>query len=579
MASHQLAIAKASFSAGLLRPDPTSLSREDIAHFHSLLNSTVNQCSPINVQKCKQWILEYIVQSTARFTALGKYLTALANSFAETPRTDSASKHEPSIKRKRLHLLYLVNDLLYHARFRVNDASVCSKVQPVLVNLLGSAASFQSCPKHQRKISDLLELWEEKEYYSKDYFGKLREAVKNAAEFGEVAPGDNAAAAGVDQSSTKLSKSAPFVMPAMHGDSTTPWFDLPAGNLMPHIVPNSTRPINPDMIKPMQFIAGPANEELVQAVKALLDDVQTIYGTEDVEKDEKASWDIDELGQPIILDEITGDVLEGEGYYGWSRTFCEKMKRRKKGLDKPGRQDRRDRSMSRSRSRSRSSSRGRKRPRSDSESSREGYRSTRRRRSRSYSSSRSPTPEMRRNGSSRPRSRSRSYSRSPQRSSSPRKSELYQRNPPLPPSAPANLPPRPPPPASQPPPLPPPPFQQYQQPYNPNFPPPPPPPYGQNQWPPPPPPMTFNQQQNFNPQNPWPVPPPPPPGNPPMGYQNQGGFQGQNNFPPAGPGGWQQQQQHGDGRGYNNQQYNNNWNNNNSGGYRGRGGYRGGRGW
>jgi hypothetical protein len=50
MASHQLAIAKASFSAGLLRPDPTSVSREDIAHFHSLLNSAVIQCTPRNVQ-------------------------------------------------------------------------------------------------------------------------------------------------------------------------------------------------------------------------------------------------------------------------------------------------------------------------------------------------------------------------------------------------------------------------------------------------------------------------------------------------------------------------------------------------
>ena len=50
MASHQLAIAKATFSAGLLRPDPTSLSRDEIANFHSLLNSVVVQCSPINVQ-------------------------------------------------------------------------------------------------------------------------------------------------------------------------------------------------------------------------------------------------------------------------------------------------------------------------------------------------------------------------------------------------------------------------------------------------------------------------------------------------------------------------------------------------
>jgi hypothetical protein len=50
MASHQFAIAKASFSAGLLRPDPTSLTREEIEHFHSLLDSAVVQCTRANVQ-------------------------------------------------------------------------------------------------------------------------------------------------------------------------------------------------------------------------------------------------------------------------------------------------------------------------------------------------------------------------------------------------------------------------------------------------------------------------------------------------------------------------------------------------
>lgn len=50
MASHQLAIAKASLSAGLLKPDPTSLHREEIAHFHSLLERALTQCTAANVQ-------------------------------------------------------------------------------------------------------------------------------------------------------------------------------------------------------------------------------------------------------------------------------------------------------------------------------------------------------------------------------------------------------------------------------------------------------------------------------------------------------------------------------------------------
>jgi len=50
MASHQIAIAKASFSASLLRPDPTSVPRDDIAAFHSALDRALSRCSSANIQ-------------------------------------------------------------------------------------------------------------------------------------------------------------------------------------------------------------------------------------------------------------------------------------------------------------------------------------------------------------------------------------------------------------------------------------------------------------------------------------------------------------------------------------------------
>ncbi len=495
-------------------------------------------------------------------------MTALTASFTPSgPNLDSASKREPSVKRKRLHLLYLVNDILYHGRYRVNDASICGKVQPILVSLVGSAASFTGYPKHHGKIQDLLNLWEEKDYYSRDYIDKLREAVKHAAEAGINNEGRSTAAHNGDQdTAVKVSRSVPYVMPAIHGDPSTPWFDLPAGNLMPHIIPNSTRPINPDMIKPLQFVAGPADENLVLAVKGLLDDVRRIYG--EMDEDDKVSWDMDELGQPIIIDEITGDILDGEGYYGWSRSFCEKMKRRRKGPDRPDRDENRGRASG-SESNSRSSSRSRKRRRwspSDDGSSPDDYRRSRARRD--YSSSRSRTPDIQRrpsNGNSRSRSRHRSYSRSP-RPSSPSKPDQHVRDA-RPPGAsyPEILP-------TQPPMLPnaPVPFHGY----NAQFPPPPPPfpppsTMDFNGWPPPPPPPppVHNLSNSFNPSNPAQIWPPPPP--PPLHFQQQAG-----GYPPTGPGGWQPPMQHGNGRGYSG------WNNAPTGpqGRNGRGNYRG-RGW
>ena len=50
MASHSLAISKASFSAGLMRPDPVSIARDEIAHLHTLLESVFEQCSRMNIQ-------------------------------------------------------------------------------------------------------------------------------------------------------------------------------------------------------------------------------------------------------------------------------------------------------------------------------------------------------------------------------------------------------------------------------------------------------------------------------------------------------------------------------------------------
>lgn len=157
----------------------------------------------------------------------------------------------------------------------------------------------------------------------------------------------------------------------MHGDPTTPWYDLPAGNWLTVLEPNSTRPMNPAMIKPLVLAAGPADKNLADAVKRLLDDVERIYSKE-ASFDEPA-LDVSPMGEAIKVDEITGETF-GDTYYGWSRSFCEKMKQRKRrgntSNEDMGRgRSRRvwsSRSYSRSPSRSRSLSHSRSRSRSDS---------------------------------------------------------------------------------------------------------------------------------------------------------------------------------------------------------------------
>jgi hypothetical protein len=50
MTSHHIAIAKASFLGGLLRPDPTPVPRDDISAFHSSLDKALLHCSSKNIQ-------------------------------------------------------------------------------------------------------------------------------------------------------------------------------------------------------------------------------------------------------------------------------------------------------------------------------------------------------------------------------------------------------------------------------------------------------------------------------------------------------------------------------------------------
>lgn len=552
--------------------------------------------------------------SPVRVAALGRYLVAFANSLGpQQPSATGGPKKgpAPSVKRRRLHILYVLNDVIFHVKSRTQNQTFPGEIESHLPALFKSAAAFTNAPKHERKLMDLVQLWEEKAYFPEPVLERLRAAVAE----GPTAKDTDTDGGGVTQrkiNAASSAREAPFTLPSMHGDASTPWYDLPAANWLPVIEPNSTRPMNPTMIKPLQLAGGPADKNLVDAVKKLLGDVDKIYA-KDTRLDGDLLVDISQMGETIERDEL-GDIVGGETYYGWSRAFCDKMKARRKGGDAmdidDGRRGRggssRSSSRSRSRSRGRSPSRDSSRPamkrRRISGSrggsmSRDGSRGVPGRRGRSWNSkSRSRS----RGGRSYSRRRSRSYSRS--RSRSPRRGR-YSPPPAVPASnngmMPGNGRPNsfvPPVPQqfNQPPfqpnwPVPPPPHQQQQQqqqypPPQPggfegwNAPPPPPPPpqyHGHGHWLPPPPPGMSPASSNVGqPLQGWfppnssgsPVPAPPPPG-------SWGGGWGPPPLPPSGPppqpgGGFHQ-----GGGGF---QYGRGGNGN----YRGRGGgYGRGRGW
>ena len=352
--------------------------------------------------------------------SVGKYLAALSTSLSENQEPNAnASNRAWSSKnrRKQLHVLYLVNDLLHHTKYHKGSPSassvVTSTLHPFLSKLVEAASAYDldGFSKQRQRISDLLDEWEKHDYYSSAEIETLRDIAASAAR-GTVENGqaETLTADIPVNGESKTKAEVPFMMPASHGDPSAPYYELPAGNMMPHIIPNSATPINQHIVKPLQFLAGPANESLAIAVKDFLEDVNKLYGQEMVE-DEGMSMDFDELGQTIVRDEI-GETITSEAYYGWSKAFCEKMKLRRSGKIIPksrGRSDSLEGSQSpRKRQRYSSSGDSRSRSRSRPNLRRQGSYSPSRNRLRSRTRSPSPPPRFGKRLAS--RSRSRSYS-------------------------------------------------------------------------------------------------------------------------------------------------------------------------
>jgi hypothetical protein len=317
------------------------------------------------------WIAGNIVPSAARTAALGKYLS----SYSKHAKQDHSINPQArtSASRRKLHILYILHDVLHHAKYHTSNLSTFSiftaSMQPFLIELVQSAASERRA-RVLARIHSLFELWEDGKFYSSDYLDKLR----------QVATGHLSEQESVEHKNSKLSvhhesNGAAYRMPATHGDPETPYYDLPAGNLLPFLDPGSSAPIRPEEVRALRFNSGPADKPLVNALQDFLKDVESIENRYNGQDSEMGISEIDELGQITIKDEA-GDIT-GDTYYGWSRAFCEKMKRRRN--EQGSSDNNQNRSLSRESSRSSSRSPAKKRRYSDDSN-----------RNRSISRSRSP---------------------------------------------------------------------------------------------------------------------------------------------------------------------------------------------
>jgi CID domain len=316
------------------------------------------------------------VPSSARVAALGKFLTAIADS---TSIGESSTGEKPRRQRTHLHILYLLNDVLhwqkYHERRTRQFTTFAVEMQDWISDLVESYAQASSVnpsnPKYQHRILELLEIWSSNAYFAEPFVQSLRESASSFVETKSQRLSKDGFNSSAGTQQPKEGKSAPWIMPATHGDPSTPYYDLPAANMIPLIKPNSSRPIDPGQMKPLRLASGPADKKLISLVEDLINEVDRIYDGTTLQDDEYVVPDVDAMGQEIILDEM-GERIGGDTYYGWSRVFCGNMHKKLHGIS----QNNGSRSQSRSQSRARDGS------------SRSRSRSPRKRR-RSLSSSRS----------------------------------------------------------------------------------------------------------------------------------------------------------------------------------------------
>ncbi|KAK3365983.1 hypothetical protein B0T24DRAFT_683037 [Lasiosphaeria ovina] len=352
--------AKVALTSALIRAHaPPARGLAELNEILKFLNATFTQGSPTNIQKCKQWALRVVVNSPELVALFCKYLAALASSFASEkgsgaarvaePQPQSGRVRQPSAKRRCLSLLYILNDILYHTKVRMSDESFAKNLEglgPVIPSLFSSTSSFEKCPKHVAKIKALIGLWEQGMYFTDAFVAELRAALDSPLSGQHGLSSEGTAVA-------KAAKTPNFVFPSTHGDPSTPWFDLPAGNMISLLRQRPNRPMNPSDIKATVLPTSPPPADLVDAVKKLLVDVDKIYETE-VNVNETRP-DINQMGEEFRIDETTGSTV-GDTYYGWSRNFCEQMKARARGDNTPDGEQRGRARSPRSYSRSRSSS-------------------------------------------------------------------------------------------------------------------------------------------------------------------------------------------------------------------------------
>ncbi|CAG8751155.1 4381_t:CDS:2, partial [Cetraspora pellucida] len=135
---------------------------QEIDDFQVTLGMLMHDCSQSNIQRGKTWIFNHC-SSPTHYEVLLRFIIALSRS-----RTMFEDK---------LHLIYLINDVLFHSERR-QEPWIKEALHPNLLALLRSAFQFiDANEKQQEKVLKIISIWGDKHYFDDIKINALKSGV------------------------------------------------------------------------------------------------------------------------------------------------------------------------------------------------------------------------------------------------------------------------------------------------------------------------------------------------------------------------------------------------------------------
>jgi len=247
---------------------------------------------------------------------LSKYFFSLDQDRAFT--SEEVEKLGLSPLRQRLHILYFL-DFIFNrlhketGQFELN--MLLQSMKPVIDELVvcNPARGIDIISNYQRRVNAHLTFWEKRRYFNEGELKALQNLLDEPVQRSQSE--ENTVESGSKLQST--------ILPHQHGDSSSPWFDLPAANIVEQLKKNKSI-LTSSMKRPFKLEAGLARPSIQVAVQSFLQAADRLSNHTKLEHS-PCGQDFDELGQ-IICRDNEGSTFPVDTYYGWSISLCERIK-------------------------------------------------------------------------------------------------------------------------------------------------------------------------------------------------------------------------------------------------------------